>query len=190
MTTDLFLTFIDPVLGSEGAYSNNPDDSGGETMWGITVATARAAGYTGAMSAMPRATAVEIYRSLYWVQPMFDQLALNAPTLAAYALNLGVNRGTTIPGAYIQRALNVLDNQIGNKLVVDGVFGLISRGKLATFFAARGQAVGQTLLFKMMEAQACVDYIVIAEKNPSQEEFEFGWLENRAFAPAVVVPTT
>jgi hypothetical protein len=31
-------SLIDGVIGREGGYSNNPNDSGGETMWGVTIA--------------------------------------------------------------------------------------------------------------------------------------------------------
>jgi len=31
----------------------------------------------------------------------------------------------------------------------------------------------------MMEAQQAVRYMEIAEKNPSQEKFEYGWIANR-----------
>ncbi len=50
MTTSLtFDIAIDRVLGIEGGYSNDPDDPGGETNWGVTLRTARANGYTGNM---------------------------------------------------------------------------------------------------------------------------------------------
>lgn len=50
-----FDTAFDRLLGNEGGYVNNPADPGGETNWGVTVAVARASGYTGAMRDMTRA---------------------------------------------------------------------------------------------------------------------------------------
>ncbi|MGJ3625940.1 glycosyl hydrolase 108 family protein [Sphingomonas sp. MMS24-JH45] len=38
---------IEEVLANEGGYANDPRDAGGETMFGITKAVARADGYTG-----------------------------------------------------------------------------------------------------------------------------------------------
>lgn len=32
------------LIGSEGGYSFNPHDPGGETMWGVTARVARSAG--------------------------------------------------------------------------------------------------------------------------------------------------
>ena len=54
---------IEATVQKEGGYSNNPNDSGGETMWGITAAVAREVGYTGAMKDMTRAQAIAIYTS-------------------------------------------------------------------------------------------------------------------------------
>lgn len=51
---------IDGILSIEGGYSNNPDDRGGETNWGITKATARANGYQGEMKALSREEAYAI----------------------------------------------------------------------------------------------------------------------------------
>ena len=56
---------IDQVIAAEGGYSNNPSDKGGETMYGITMAVARANGYSGPMKDMPRSVAVAIYSKRY-----------------------------------------------------------------------------------------------------------------------------
>ncbi|MPW17865.1 hypothetical protein GCT13_13195 [Paraburkholderia sp. CNPSo 3157] len=65
---------FDALIGNEGGYSNNPADSGGETMWGITARVARAAGYTGAMRDLPRDTAKAIAKRLYWDPLRLDEL--------------------------------------------------------------------------------------------------------------------
>ena len=67
-------SLIDGVIGREGRYSNNPADRGGETMWGITAAVARANGYAGAMRDMPRETAKDIYHRRYVEGPGFAAL--------------------------------------------------------------------------------------------------------------------
>ena len=56
---------IAELIEREGGYSNDPSDLGGETCWGITIAEARASGYTGSMALLPRPTAVEIYKKKY-----------------------------------------------------------------------------------------------------------------------------
>lgn len=84
---------FDRLLGHEGAYSNNPKDPGGETMWGITIAVARANGYTGPMRNLPKDTAKSIYRKLYWDAVKADQLA-DAVNFDVFdgAVNSGVSR--------------------------------------------------------------------------------------------------
>lgn len=101
------------LLGNEGGYSNNPADPGGETMWGITLAVARANGYTAPMKDISQATAKGIYSRHYWL-PEFDQL----PYKIAFALfDAAVNSGVTQAVRWLQRALGIAD---------DGKFGPIT----------------------------------------------------------------
>lgn len=65
---------FDVLIGNEGGYVNNPKDPGGETMWGVTARVARAFGYTGAMRDLPRDTAKQIARKLYWDPLKLDEL--------------------------------------------------------------------------------------------------------------------
>lgn len=174
-------TYFDGVIGREGGYSNNPADSGGETMWGITAATARAYGYNGPMDQMPRDTAVAIYRARFWTQPHFDQLAAIDAALAAKLLDIGVNMGPATGVQFMQRALNVL-NQQGKSfpdITADGGLGPMTLGALNAFYAQRG-VDGHRVLLGMVTALQSVRYVEIAEKNPSQETFEYGWQLARA----------
>src|SRR3546814_12368752 len=69
-----FGTSFDRLSGHEGGYINHPNDPGGETMWGITVAVARGVGYAGPMRDLTREQAKQIYRSLYWMPVRGDDL--------------------------------------------------------------------------------------------------------------------
>jgi hypothetical protein len=60
---------VDPLLGREGGYVEQPSDAGGETNWGVTRAVARENGYAGPMAAMTRDQAKAIYRAKYWAKP-------------------------------------------------------------------------------------------------------------------------
>jgi lysozyme family protein len=173
--------YINTIVGLEGGYSNNPADRGGETVWGITVATARAYGYTGAMKDMPRSTALDIYRTRYWTQPRFDQVNSIDATLAAKLLDIGVNMGPATGIKFLQRALNVLNQQAKAfpDITVDGGIGPMTLTALQSFYAMRG-ADGHRVLLGMVASQQSVRYIEIAEANPSQEAFEYGWQINRA----------
>lgn len=171
---------IDRVIGVEGGYVNHPADRGGETIWGVTVQVARAYGYTGPMRAMPRPIAVEIYRKRYWEEPGLARIADLAPTLAAELFDTGVNMGTSVPGQFLQRVLNVMNRQARDypDVAVDGRIGTMTIASLRAFLSVRGKP-GEEVLIKACEALQGARYIGIAEDRPSQEAFVYGWVAHR-----------
>lgn len=171
---------INEVIVREGGYVNHPNDRGGPTNWGITQTVARAYGYAGNMQALPRPTAVAIYKALYWTRPGFDQLAAICPAIGHELFDTGINMGTTISGRFLQRALNVLNRRQNDypDLVVDGACGEKTRVALKGYVAVRGASGGEVLR-KALDALQGARYIEIAESNPSQETFAYGWLANR-----------
>lgn len=174
------LQLIDRVIGLEGGYVNHPSDRGGETIWGITEQVARAYGYTGPMRTMPRPIAVEIYRKRFWEEPGLARVFEHAPNLAAEMFDTGVNMGTSVPGQFLQRALNVL-NRRGRDypdIAVDGRIGALTVASLKAFLKVRG-APGEEVLIKACEALQGARYIAIAEGRETQEDFMFGWLAHR-----------
>jgi lysozyme family protein len=173
--------YIAALVAREGGYVADPADPGGETNHGITAAVARAYGYDGPMAAMPLATAQAIYQKRYWLLPRLDQLDAICPTLAVKLLDIGVNMGQAIGIRFLQRALNVLNEQGQDfpDVVVDGMLGPVSLRAVQLFLARRGEE-GRQVLLAMIRAQQAVRYIEIAEGAPSQERFEFGWQRARA----------
>lgn len=173
-------SIIDATIGKEGRYSNNPKDSGGETMWGITAAVARANGYLGPMKNMPRATAVEIYTREYFVNPGFDKVLLRSPSLAEELFDTGVNMHPVTAGRFLQRALNALNRgQVDYPdLVVDGKLGPASLKSLDAFLKLRGSQ-GEVVLLRALNSLQCTRYIELAEARVKDEEFVFGWILNR-----------
>lgn len=171
---------LNELVGVEGGYSNDPADSGGETIWGVTVAVARAFGYAGPMRDMTQEQAKAIYRTRYWTQPRFDQVARYSTPVAYEMLDTGVNMGQTIAGKFLQRALNVLNNggTAFPDLTVDGAVGKMTLYALETYLKSRG-ATGEKTLLKMLNAQQSVRYIDLAESRPKDERFQYGWQTNR-----------
>lgn len=95
------------LLGHEGGYVNHPNDPGGETMWGVTVAVARKFGYAGSMRDLPQDIAKKIYRSTYWDSVRADEL----PAGVRYAVfDAAVNSGPGQSIRWLQRALGVADD--------------------------------------------------------------------------------
>lgn len=62
--------------------------------------------FVGAMRALPRATAVAIYRRLYWDQPGYAFAAESAPSIAAELFDTAVNMGVTTATGFVQRTLS------------------------------------------------------------------------------------
>ncbi len=171
---------IGDVIGREGGYSNHPADRGGETNWGITIAVARASGYSGKMRQLPRTKAEDIYRQIYWIVPAFDSIAVHAPRLAAEMFDTAVNMGPATAAGFLQRALNAL-NRNGRDyadIVVDRRVGPRTLAALETFMCTRGKGAEQVLL-KAVEALQGAKYLHLAESRPANEAFLYGWLANR-----------
>lgn len=171
---------IDAVIDREGGYVNHPADRGGPTCWGITEAVARQNGYQGHMRNLPREQAALIYRKLYWTRPGFDKIATRAPTLAAEMFDTGINMGVGTAAGFLQRALNALNRSARDypDIAVDRAIGPRTLTALDGYLKVRGRA-GETVLLKAVEALQGERYIALAEKNPSQEAFAYGWLANR-----------
>jgi lysozyme family protein len=113
-----FATAFARVVGTEGKYSNDPHDSGGETMYGITKVVARRHGYSGEMRDMPLSVAETIYKSDYW-----DAIPADVPDILRFQMfDLSVNSGVSTSVRKLQAALDIAD---------DGDWGPISRAALA-----------------------------------------------------------
>lgn len=164
-------------------YVNDPDDPGGETCWGITVAIARAYGYQGAMQDMPRQVAVDIYGQRFWFGPRFSQVDAIAPAIAAKLFDIGVNLGQSIGVQFLQRALNALrregDVQLYPAMRQDGAIGPITLAALSAFLKARGDG-GRSVLLFLLRSQQAVRYMERTEANPTMLKYAFGWEQARA----------
>ena len=171
---------IDGLIDREGGYVNNPADRGGPTNYGITEQVARAFGYSGDMRLMPRQVAATIYKQRYWTLPHFDLVADRYPKLAAELLDTGVNMGPKVAATFLQRALNALNRGSIDypDIAADGDIGNLTLHALDGFKAKRG-AAGEAVLLRAVECLQGCKYIAIAEANPSQEVFMYGWLANR-----------
>jgi lysozyme family protein len=171
---------IEGVLDREKGYANNPNDTGGETMWGITIATARRNGYTGAMRELSRDQAFAIYMKEYVVAPGFMRIAAINVTIAAELVDSGVNCGPGRPGKWLQRALNLLNRQakLFADLEVDGVLGQQTQLALLYVLGHRG-IDGETVILRALNCLQGAYYMEITENRAANEEFFFGWMLNR-----------
>jgi lysozyme family protein len=173
---------IDDVLVAEGGdkYTNDPSDAGKETRWGITIAVARANGYTGAMKDLPEVVARAIYRKRYIDEPRFGDVVYIEPNIGAELIDTGVNMGTAVAAMFLQRWLNGF-NDTGSRygdLHVDGRIGPVSLDALRAFVRWRGPQ-GITVLMRGLNGIQATRYLEITEAKPTQRKYLFGWVLNR-----------
>jgi len=166
---------IKGVLAREGGYVNDPRDSGGETNLGITVAVARANGYSGSMKELTKEKAADIYKRQYFIRPKFDEVSKRYPKVADELFDTGINMGPGVAAKFLQRCLNVQD---GITIGVDGAIGQGTLAALDTFKAKRG-AAGEGWLLKALDALQGARYIELAENSVKNEAFVYGWIANR-----------
>lgn len=163
----------------EGGFSNHPADRGGPTMWGVTERVARAAGYAGPMQLLPEEQAQKIAKAQYWDVLNLDAVSEVSLPVALEMFDTQYNGGE--PGQWLQRCLNLF-NQRGKvypDMAVDGRIGPMTVQALRSFIARRGKD-GEVVLVEALNHLQGARFIGIAESNPTQEDFIYGWLKERA----------
>lgn len=171
---------INTTIGHEGGYSNNPNDTGGATRWGITEKVARTHGYKGDMRDLPRETAVSIYEDDYWYAPRFDQIATVSPAVAAEMFDTGVNMGPSVPIKFLQRWLNAFNNQGKHypDQTADGRIGPRTVDALKQYLTSRGKDA-EKVMVRSLNCSQGARYLELAEGRQTNETFVYGWMLNR-----------
>lgn len=171
---------VEKTLGHEGGYSNNPKDSGGETMWGITIDNARRFGYAGAMREMPRDVAIQIYIKKYLKAPRIAEINPLSSGVCFEVYDTGVNCGPAKAVEFLQKALNSLNREGKDfpDMTVDGQLGDKTIAALATFIRLR-KLEGEMVLLKILNVLQGAFYISLAERRMKDEAFIFGWFRTR-----------
>lgn len=175
-----FEQIIDNVIAAEKGYSDHPADRGGPTKDGITLAVARANGYSGNMRELPDALIRTIYFKRYIIDPKFDQIALVDMLIAEELIDTGVNMGPHRAAEFLQRWLNGF-NDTGSRyaeLFVDGRIGAVSIDALKKFLTWRG-AEGSKVMHRALNGVQAGRYLELTESNKSQRAFLYGWVRNR-----------
>ena len=168
---------IAELIRKEGGYVDHPADKGGQTNWGITQAVARQYGYNGSMRELPRGTAEAIYRRKYFNEPGYDRIHAISPAVAEELLDTGVNMGTSVPGPWLQRLLNALNDR-HPELHVDGKIGPATTAALRALIERRG-AAGEVVLVRALNCLQSARYLEMTENRPANKAFFYGWMLNR-----------
>lgn len=164
-----FLLALPFVLAHEGGWADDPDDPGGATNFGITMATAQRYGIQTkeALSAITPSQVEHIYRTGYWhFDGVRDQRV--AGKIFDICVNMGVGAGTKL----VQEALNTL----GAGLKADGRWGPITEASVNAVMADRMLAI---LCYRSAEK-----YKAIVDAHPSSGKFLRGWLRRASGVPS------
>lgn len=169
------------VLGIEGDYSDDKNDRGGKTRFGITEAVARAHGYLGEMKDLPIEVAHKIYKAQYWDLLRLDDIAALSEPIAEELFDTAVNCGVGIAGSFLQRALNAF-NRLGADypdVKADGIVGPMTVSAFKGFMYRRAKDSGEAVMLRALNSLQGARYVAIAEADHSQESFTFGWYRAR-----------
>jgi lysozyme family protein len=175
-----FKRALQKTLGLEGGYSNDSDDLGGATIWGITEAVAKANGYTGDMRKLPLELAQKIYKKGYWDVCRLDEC--NSQIIAENVFDCAVNAGPGDAARFLQQALNALNcsdktgQEIYPLIPVDGGIGPITINTVNLAIKFPGREIAITKAFNCLRG---ADFIQLGEKRAQNKKFMLGWLLHR-----------
>lgn len=162
----------------EQGFSNDPQDSGGATRFGITERVARANGYTGDMRALPLEKAREIARRQYWSILSLDDVARESLAIALEMFDTGYNCGVGNAGRWLQKALNAF-NKEGTAyadLTEDGNIGPVTVSALGFYLRWRRDR-GEMVMLRALNSLQGAYYLGLSSSRPKDEKYVFGWFE-------------
>jgi lysozyme family protein len=158
MYSSKFQKAFDYVMYHEGGYSKDPNDSGGETKFGISK---RSYPHLDIKN-LTRDQARQIYFIDFWMKAKCEQII--DENIATKFFDLCVNMGISQAVRLVQRALR----STGISVVEDGIIG-------PNTLAAINKA-DPTDLLAALKSEAAGFYRLIAQANPSQKKFIDRWL--------------
>jgi lysozyme family protein len=166
--SDRINDLIARVIKREGgsAYTNDPDDAGGPTKYGVTLATLhnyrKQAVSAADVQALTEAEAVQIYRSMYFPAG-FEKIENDA--VLEELFDYGVNSG---PGASVSALQTVLKREGLYDGAIDGSFGPKSAAGLA-------KIKNWPALFYAIKCERYELLLRYIGRSPSQSKYAIGW---------------
>lgn len=167
----------------EKGYSNRPPDP--ETMHGITIAVARAHGWTGPMRELPIDVATRIARTEYWDRLRLDEIAQLSPSIAYELFDTNFNLWEGAAGQFLQQSINaaappaVENGDVVPLLKVDGLIGSMTIARLGTVLRSRQNGEAELILLRMLNSLQCADYMRQVISQPWKRQFLAGWILKR-----------
>lgn len=161
---EIFSLAVSLVLALEGGYSNNKNDRGGATKYGITSSDFRIWRTSNhqkiePVSVLTKDEAIQIYEKTYWLKHKYNQIAEVNPKIAIFMFQFGVNCGDGTAIKILQRLIGVND---------DGIIG-------PQTLKAISNSNEQELIIKLSESQL-ERYKELVDNDDSQNDFMHGWI--------------
>ena len=171
---------INEIIRVEGGYVDDPDDSGGETNFGITIGVARKYGYYGPMKDLSRDLAFQIYADKYWNPLNLDAIEELSPSIAKELADTGVNMGIGRAADFLQQSLNALNNggSLYPDIAEDMDIGPATMGALKAYLKKRGTD-GELVLHRMLNCLQGAFYVSLSRRRQKDEKFVYGWFKHR-----------
>lgn len=180
------------TLSHEGGYSNDSDDSGGETYKGIS--RRYSPSWHGwviidCLKNQPNfpdtaynnldldLKVKKFYKANYWDVNLLD--SCKSQVVANEMFDTGVNMGTGRAGKFLQIALNLLNKngKIYSDIVEDGKIGKKTIKALNSCLSYRGD----DYLYKILNILQGQHYINYMTKSKTQEKYAYGWFNRVTF---------
>lgn len=173
----LISAILASVILVEGGYTDDVNDPGGKTKYGITENVAREYGYTGEMKDLTLQQANEIYSTLYVKDPGFDKFIEINPAIAHKLIDAGVNVGTTRVTLWLQYSLNSFSRNGRDypHIRADGVIGPATINAYKALEAKRGKVLACSLVLKSLDSYQSSYYISLDRYN----NYLVGWMDKR-----------
>ena len=165
------------VLGHEGGFSNDKNDAGGATAFGISLRFMKDDDIDidgdgdidlSDVKALTKAESKEIYYHFFWIKNNYQ--FIENSQVAVKLFDMAVNMGAYQANKICKRAINdiLVDNMPVN--------GIMNEETIATLNEIHPSAIIQQLRERQAEF-----YRSIVAKNPKLKKFENGWLARAEF---------
>lgn len=160
--TDVSDKAIEYALKNEGLYSNDKDDSGGETKFGISKRS-----YPNLdIKNLSVQKAKQIYKKDFWENQNYKNI--KNENLAIKIFDLAVNVGTSRANKLIKRSLRSVNKKVEENGILDDITICLINESDATD------------LLSALKSEAAGYYRLIVSTKPHRAKYLKGWL-NRAY---------
>lgn len=195
-----FLPAYKLTAQAEGGYSNDPNDTGGETWKGV--ARNKHPNWEGwaIVDAHKEMTpnwetvlhedkqleedVLKFYEKEFWDKMKLSKISSQA--IANELYDTGVNQGTGMAAKQLQWALNLLNNDQKHypDITVDGGIGPKTIEAFNSYmdtaeFRSRNVERNERTFLKVLNGLQFIRYKEIVDNSPGQEVFFYGWVNNR-----------